>query len=169
MSTLYEITNEYMDILSDCQNQDELSEELISKLENIDSTFNEKANNIALVIGEIKADCEIIQNEITRLKHRLEVKLKNIDKLENYLKNKMEFIGKNKIETPIHTIFIRKSTQIKISDKFIDWAMENQKERFITKRTIYTADKKLIKEEIEKGNLECPYARLIENQNLIIK
>ena len=57
MSTLYEVTNEYMDILSDCQNQDELSEELISKLENIDSTFNEKANNVALVIGEIKADC----------------------------------------------------------------------------------------------------------------
>lgn len=169
MSTLYEVTNEYMDILTDCQNQDELSEELISKLENIDSTFNEKANNVALVIGEIKADCETIQNEITRLKHRLEVKLKNIDKLENYLKNKMEFIGKNKIETPIHTIFIRKSTQTKISDKFIDWAMENQKERFITKKTIYTADKKLIKEEIEKGSLECPYVRLIENQNLIIK
>lgn len=92
-----------MDILTDCQNQDELSDELISRLENIDSTFNEKANNIALVIGEIKADCETIQNEITRLKHRLEVKLKNIDKLENYLKNKMEFIEKNKIETPIHT------------------------------------------------------------------
>lgn len=169
MSTLYEITNEYMDILTDCQNQDELSEELISRLENIESTFNEKANNIALVIGEIKADCETIQNEITRLKHRLEVKLKNIDKLENYLKNKMEFIGKNKIETPIHTISIRKSIKTEVSNEFIDWAIKNQKEDFITKKVTYTPNKILIKEEIENGNLDCPYAQIVENQNLIIK
>ena len=169
MSTLYEITNEYAEILTDCQNQNELSDELITRLENINETFSEKANNIALVIGELTSDCEAIENELERLKHRLEVKSKNIQKLENYLKGKMVYIGKNKIETPIHNISIRKSTQTKISDKFIGWAIENQKENFINKKITYTPDKKLIKEEIEKGNLDCPYAQLIENQNLIIK
>ena len=169
MSTLYEITTEYAEVLTDCQNQEELSDELITKLENINETFSEKANNIALVIGELKSDCEVIQIELERLKRRLEAKSKNIQKLEYYLKDKMIFIGKNKIETPIHTISIRKSTQTKISNKFVDWAIENQKEQFINKKVTYTPDKKLIKEEIEKGNLYCPYAQIVENQNLIIK
>lgn len=169
MSTLYDITNEYAEILSDCCNEQELSEELINELENIDETFNEKAKNIALVIGELKADCEAIQSEAQRLKHRFEAKSKSIQRLETYLKDQMVFIGKNKIETPIHTISIRKSVKTEISDKFIDWAVENQKEDFISKKVTYTPDKKLIKEEIEKGHLDCPYAQLVENQNLIIK
>ena len=78
MSTLYEITTEYAEVLTDCQNQEELSDELITKLENINETFSEKANNIALVIGELKSDCEVIQIELERLKRRLETKSKNI-------------------------------------------------------------------------------------------
>lgn len=75
MSTLYDIANEYAEILSNCCNEDELSDELIDKLENIDETFNEKANNVALVIEELKADCGKINNEIDRLNNRLTVKV----------------------------------------------------------------------------------------------
>lgn len=169
MSTLYDITNEYAEILSNCCNEDELSEELINRLENIDETFNEKASNIALVIEELKSECEVIKNESKRLKFRLEARFKSIQRFKSYLKDKMIYIGKGKVETPIHTISIRKSTQTQISNKFIDWAIENKKEDFITKRVTYTPNKILIKEEIENGNLDCPYAQLIENQNLIIK
>ncbi len=169
MSTLYDIANEYAEILSNCCNEDGLSEELIDKLENIDETFNEKANNVALVIEELKADCGKINNEIDRLNSRLAVKVKNLRRLEAYLKDKMIYIGKNKVETPIHTISIRKSVKTEVSDQFIDWAIENQKENFINKKVTYTPNRMLIREEIEKGNLECPYAQLVENQNLIIK
>ena len=169
MSTLYDITNEYIEILMDCQNQEELSDELIDKLESINETFDEKANNVALVIEELKADCGKINNEIDRLNSRLTVKVKSLRKLEAYLRDKMVYVGKNKVETPIHTISIRKSVRTEVSDQFIDWAIENQKEDFINKKVTYTPNRMLIKEEIEKGSLNCPYAQLIENQNLIIK
>lgn len=169
MSTLYDITNEYIEILMDCQNQEELSDELIDKLESINETFDEKANNIALVIEELKADCEAINREINRLNNRFTAKVKNLRRLEAYLKDKMVYIGKNKVETPIHTISLRKSVKTEVSSKFIEWAIENKKEDFITKRVTYTPNKMLIKEEIENGNLNCPYVQIVENQNLIIK
>lgn len=46
----------------------------------------------------------------------------------------MVYIGKNKVETPIHNISIRKSVKTEVSDQFIDWAIENQKEDFIMGR-----------------------------------
>ena len=39
----------------------------------------------------------------------------------------------------------------------------------INKKVTYIPNRMLIKEEIEKGNLACPYAQLVENQNLVIK
>lgn len=43
MSTLYDITNEYIDILNSCYDKEELSDEIAEKLENINESFEQKA------------------------------------------------------------------------------------------------------------------------------
>ncbi len=169
LNTLYDITNEYIEILNCCYMEETLSEELVEKLENIDETFNEKAKNISLVISELKAECKLINEEIERLKGRFETKIKNSQYLESYLKDKMIILNKSRIETPLNTISLRKSIKTEVTDNFIKWAIENHKESFLSKKLTYTPNKKLLKEEIEKGNLDCPYVEIVEHQNLIIK
>lgn len=169
MDTLYDITNEYIDILNSVSDEEMIPDELINSLESIDNSFNEKAKNVAMVIGELKIQCGVINNEIERLNDRLKTKVKNLKNLENYLKDRMLCIGKTKIETPMNTISVRNSIRTEIDDEFIGWALENKKEKFLNKKEFYTANKNLIKEQIETGKLNCPYARITQNQNLIIK
>lgn len=169
MNTLYNITNEYLDILNDCYSEEIVSDELYQKLEEIKESFKDKIQNTTLIIEKLKSDCELIKEEINRLSNKILIKSKNIKKLETYLKNNMALADITKVETPLYSVSIRKSVKTEVSNEFINWAKENKRENFISKKVTYLPDKKLIKEEIEKGNLKCPYARLVENQSLIIK
>ena len=168
METLYNITNEYLDILNDCYSEEVIPEDLYQRLEQINESFKDKVQNTTLVIKRLQSECELIKEEINRLTNRMYIKFKNLKNLETYLKNNMIVLGTNKVETPLHTVSIRKSIKTEVYNGFIEWAKENNHENFINEKTIYMPNKKLIKEEIEKGNLECPYARLVENQNLLI-
>lgn len=169
MATLYDITNDYIDILNSCNSEEMPFDEIIDKLENIDETFNEKAENISLMIKELRADCTAISEEIGRLNKRLSTRYKSLKNLQNYLKERMITIGKSKIETPIQTISIRKSIKTEISEGFIDWALKNHKNNLIKSVITYKSDKKIIKEQLKNGMLDCPYAKLKENHTLCIR
>ena len=87
----------------------------------------------------------------------------------SYMKNEMMFVGKEKIETPIYTIKVRRSEQTEIDDEFIDEAKEknlNELIRVVPEKI--EPDKKAIKEYINSGH-ELTHARIIEKQNLNIK
>lgn len=167
MESLYEIANEYLEILNYCESED--AESLSEKIEALQSKFDDKAKNIAYIIGTLKNDCKTIKEEIERLSVRLERKNKNLLKLQEYLKGQMIIVGKPKVETPTHTLYIKNTVKTEVDDEFIGWAIENKKRAYLEEKTSYKPIKKLIKEEIEKGNLDCDYARLVQSQSLIIK
>lgn len=167
MSTLYDIAIDYTKAL-DNFDEEQPQQELFEKLDKIESEFNEKAKNIAFIISELKEQCGAISYEIQRLSNRKQKKEKTIARLEEYLTKEMEYTGKNKIETPTHTISIRNSTKTEITEDFVNWALDNHKECYLNKKVSFTPAKQLIKEHIKNNELNCPYARLVENKNLLI-
>lgn len=167
MSTLYDIAVDYTKAL-DSLDEERPQQELFEKLDKINNEFNEKAKNIAFLISELKEQCGTISYEIQRLSNRKAKKEKTIEKLEEYLKKEMEFTGKNKIETPTHTIAIKNSVKTEVTDGFINWALDNHKDQYLNKKISFTPVKQLIKEDIKNHSLDCPYAKLVENKNLLI-
>lgn len=167
MSTLYEIAIDYTKAL-DRFDEEEKQEELFERLNKIGDEFKEKVKNIAFLVTEMKEQCGSIEYEINRLKDRLNKKRKTIERLKEYVKGQMMYIGKEEVETPTHTIKIRRSQRTEVSENFIEWAIENQKERYLNKKISYTPNKEKIKEAIEKEELRSPYAKIVEQKNLII-
>ena len=167
MSTLYDIALDYTKAL-DSLDEEKPQQELFDRLDRINNEFDEKAKNIAFLISELKEQCQTINYEVKRLSNRKAKKEKTIERLEEYLKREMEFTGKNKIETPTHTIAIRNSVKTEISDDFVNWALDNHKDYYLNKKVSYLPVKQLIKEHIKNKELNCPYAKLVENKNLTI-
>lgn len=168
-TALYDLSNEFNSIMYVLENDEIQDDDLIEQLENVNEAFDTKANNIAIMVSTLNNECQTIKAEIDRLKKRQQARENSIDKLKEYLKNNMLFCGKSKISSPTHTISIRKSSRTEVDDKFIDWAKENNKQNLFTEKITYSPDKKLIKEEIESGELSCPYVKISEHQSVVIK
>lgn len=169
METLREISSDYRYIMDNALGEEEISDEVFEKFKYIDAKFEEKAENIAYIVEELKMKCAVVNKEIDRLTERLVRWNKNIKALQEYVKNEMVYIGKDKIETPIYTIKVRKSEQTEIDDEFINEAKEkhlNNLVRVIPEKI--EPDKKAIKDYINSGH-ELNHARIIEKQNLSIR
>lgn len=168
MDTLYDLANEYTDIVYALE-QDSPDEDIINKLENINEQFEHKAVNIAVIINKLEEDNNIIQKEIDRLQKRSLSKLNCIERLKKYLKDNMVLCRKSRIESPTHTLSLRTYYKTNVSEEFIKWAISNNKEYLITTKTTYTPNKKIIKDELESGELNCPFTQIEETQNILIK
>ena len=169
METLREISSNYMDLLYEVIQVEEIPDEVFTKLKCTNEKFDEKIENIAYIIEELKTKCAIVNKEIDRLTERLVRWNKNIKALQEYVKNEMVYIGKDKIETPIYTIKVRKSEQTEIDDEFVEEAKEKNLSNLI--RVVpekIEPDKKAIKDYINSGH-ELNHARIIEKQNLSIR
>ena len=169
METLREISSDYIDLLYEAMQAEEIPDEVFTKLKCTNEKFDEKIENMAYIVQELKAKCLIVNNEIDRLTDKLMKWNKNLKSIQEYMKNEMMFVGKEKIETPIYTIKVRRSEQTEIDDEFIDEAKEKNLSNLI--RVIpekIEPDKKAIKEYINSGH-ELNHARIIEKQNLNIK
>lgn len=169
METLREISNDYKYIMQYAFEAEEITDEVFEKIKQIDSKFEEKAENIAYIIEELKYKCGVVNQEIDRLTERLVKWSNNIKRLQDYVKNEMVYIGKEKIETPMYTIKIRKSVQTQTDDNFISEAQEKHLNNLI--RVIpekIEPDKQAIKEYLTEGN-DLEHAYIVEKQNLSIK
>lgn len=169
METLREISGEYVDLLCKAMQGEEIPDEIFEKLKSTNGKFEEKIVNMAYVVQELKSKCLIVNNEIDRLTEKLFHWNKNIKSIQEYMKNEMLFVGKEKIDTPLYTIKIRKSEQTEIDNEFINEAKE--KHLYSLVRIVpekVEPDKKAIKEYINSGH-ELNHARIIEKQNLNIK
>lgn len=169
METLREISGEYMDLLYKAMQGEEIPDEIFTKLKNTNEKFEEKIVNMAYIVQELKLKCEVVNNEMDRLTERIIRWNKNIRSIQEYMKNEMLFVGKEKIDTPLYTIKVRKSEQTEIDNEFINEAKE--KHLYSLVRIVpekVEPDKKAIKEYINSGH-ELSHARIIEKQNLSIK
>lgn len=106
MSKLYEITNSFMELNSNDELTDAEKQEIGSQLV---QALQTKSNNIVGYYQEEKSLLDGIDAEIKRLQDYKKSVSNRIDRYKTYVKDNMQVLGLNKIETELGTISIAKS------------------------------------------------------------
>ena len=94
-------------------------------LDGIEELFEDKAVNIAMYIKNLRSEAEQIKAEKLRLAARQSQKEKAADRLEKYLLDSMQRIGRTVIDRPQALIKIKQNPESTIIENelaFIDWA-----------------------------------------------
>lgn len=167
--TLYELSNDYQEVLSMAEDEDIGYEAIQDTLEALEGEFEIKADAIACIIKTLQSENKAIKEEIDTLNKRIKSKTSKSYNLKEYLYQQMGAIGKNKIETARNVISIRKSppkTEIDDINAFIDWA-ENGHDEYLTHKPP-EPNKKAIREAIKNGE-KIPNVTLESGESLSIK
>lgn len=158
---LYEITDAYRQALESIEVDPETGEILfLDNLDELDATFEAKAEAVACYIKELRVDVKALKEEEDALKVRRFSTDKKAKSLMEYLSDCMNQIGKDKMQTPRCSLFFRRSTQVHIID-------ESQLPENLLKITI-EPDKTAIKNRLKTGET-VDGAELVTNLTLQIK
>ncbi len=111
MSTLYEITGQYLQLLEMLEDQDAVMDNqiLADTLEGIDGEFEIKADGYARVIRELEADAQKYETEIRRMQGRMEVIKNRTKMIKQHLYDSMKVTGKIKFKTDLFSFGIQKN------------------------------------------------------------
>src|SRR5699024_9776601 len=123
LKTLYDISNEYKELL-DLMQSEEVDEETIQ--DTIESTglkddFRNKIDGYLYVIDDLEASNDRIKNEEKRLAERRRMQEKNIRKMKDTLTDTMQLLDIQKERTDRYTVWVQ-NNPIKLSiqdDQFI--------------------------------------------------
>lgn len=157
---LYEIANDYEALIEAIESGEIPEEAIADTLEGIEALLEDKADNIACLIKNLKADVQAMRAEELNLADRRKSKESQIERLTTYLSETLQRVGVSKMETVRNKISFRKSESVLVSDEgaFIAWAMENRDDLLTYKDPAInkTAIKKALSsgEEIEGAVIE---------------
>ena len=165
MESLYKIANSFAELMSKAEDG-ELTEEEYNKIgEELALELQAKSSNVIGYYQNESALIEAIDNQIKRLQDLKKVKQNNIDRFKKYVKENMERLEIQKIETELGTLSIAKSP---ISVEIIneDEIPNEFKQEVVTIKV----DKKAIADNF-KATGEIPSGAILhtENTNLRIK
>lgn len=143
MNSLYELTNK---ILEFYYNQDEFSPSEKIKVESeLNSLIKNKSANIIAVIRDKELLVDNIDTEIKRLQQLKKSIVNKTENLKEMTKDQLTRLGKNRLETGLGTLSIRKSP---ISIEIID--EDKISKAFKKEKTIVTVDKIAIKKHFQE-------------------
>ena len=109
MSSLYELTNDYVTVMSMLED-DEIEEQVIlDTLESIGGEIEEKADNYAKIINSLNAKAKDISAEIDRLNQRKKTFENRSKWIKSCLEMSMNAIGKRKFSTTLFSFNIQKN------------------------------------------------------------
>ena len=125
--TLYNITNDFVDLMDKAQ-EGTITEEEYNKLgEELALELQKKSGNIVGYIQDRNALIDAIDSQIKRLQDYKKAEQNKVDKFKEYVKQNMERLNILKIETDTGTLSIAKSPisveivdEEKIPDKYKD-------------------------------------------------
>lgn len=165
---LYDIANDYLELLQAIENDELPVEAVADTLEAIKGELDEKADNIGCLLKSIEADITAIKTEEQRLAERRKTKEKAYDRLKQYLSDTLQGLGIGKVETARNVITFRKSEVAEVNESaFLEWAKANRVD-LITVKVTESANKTEIKKELKAGT-EIPGAVLVTKNNLQLK
>lgn len=152
----------------------ELKEKMLAAwfdtLDGIEEAFEDKAVNIAVIVKSLRSEAEQLKAEKLRLAKRQSQKEKAAERLEQYLLNSMQAIGREKIDKPQAVIRVKKnpeSTAVDNEGSFIEWAETNG----YTGLLKYKDPDIKIKEvkDLLKRNVKLPFVHLERKTKIDIK
>ena len=167
--TLYEMMTAYRDFLTAVENGDIPEDAIADTLEGIESSIDEKIDNIACMLKSLAAEEAAIKAEEERLAQRRKVKANLQDRLKNYLADMLLAMGKTEFESPRNKITFRKTPGKVVFDdeaKFIEWASINADSLLNYGKP--TVDKTAIKAALANG-AELNGVRIESSQSMTIK
>ena len=162
--SLYEINQDYLDILDNFEINEETGEVYFNEelLNNLETEFKDKVDNIACYIKDLQALSNAIKDEKKRLDDRLKLNDRKVETLTNYLSKSLEMRNIDKLETTRNKLSFRKSKSVNVLDESL---IDNQYFKVIEEKKL---DKKALLEDLKKG-CEVKGAELLEKHNLQIK
>lgn len=165
MATIYQITNDYLQLMQMMEDPELDPQTLADTMEGIEGELEDKADNYARVMKNMEADLNGIKAEIERLSTRKKTIENNIKRMKEALQFSMETTGKTKFKTELFSFEIRKNAPAVIMDEPY---IENVPERFL-KYSEPTINRSAIKEAIQNGEDLEGLAHLEQSKSLTIK
>ena len=161
MSTLYKLTEEYMELLAIAEEEDLDPQTLQDTFEGLQGEFEEKADNYAILIKALKGQEDMLDVEIKRLQERKQILINNQKRMKESLENAMNLTGNRKFKTLLHSFNIQKNPpSLQIDNE------EAVPKEFYTLKKVFdnAAIKKYLKE-----NGQADFAHLVQGESLRIR
>lgn len=124
---------------------------------------DQKVENIALWIKDLKAEAAAIREEEKNLAERRRAAENRAKRLTEYLATAL---NGEKFKSPRVAVSYRSSKSVTVMDGFVDWAMKNGDQYL--RYSEPDPDKTAIKAALEAGET-LPFAEITENTNVVIK
>ncbi|MBR3280137.1 MAG: siphovirus Gp157 family protein [Lachnospiraceae bacterium] len=161
MSTLYELTNDFRQVLDMAEDPDIDPQVIADTLEGIEGEIEDKADGYAMVIRQLEADVLTIRMEEERLARRRRLIDANIDRMKASLQAAMKTTGKTKFKTSLFSFGIQKNPASVVIDD----------EAKIPLRFLIAQPPKIDKAAIKKDltGISRPWAHLEQTEILRIR
>ena len=160
--TLYELTEDYMNLLELAEDPDIDEQAFTDTLEGIDGALEDKAEGYAKVIRTLEGDAAACDAESKRLRNKKQTIENNIKRMKSALQMAMEATGKTKFKTALFSFGIQKNP----ASVVIDHAGQVPANYWIPQPP--ELDKKAIKAYI-KENGDVDWAHLEQTESLRIR
>ncbi|MDS1004976.1 siphovirus Gp157 family protein [Clostridium sporogenes] len=161
MAKLYELTQNYNNLLDLVDNPEVPKEVLEESLNQIHEEMDTKLENVAKVIKSIEVDAKGLKEEEKRLADRRKSLESRITNLKQYAENSMKAVGVKKIKGKVFTLGMQKNVpSVAITEE------ENIPEEY------FAIEKKLVKKDILealKKGIEIPGATIKQTESLRIR
>jgi len=164
MPKLYELTKNYKNLL-DLADDETIDTSIIeTALKTVESSIQEKAQNIAIIIKSIGSDAEVIKAEEKRLAAKRKALENKQTWLKDYLQNQLEFAKLDKVKTAVFTVALQNNpASVMVTDEAV---IPAQFKTVIP--ATFTIDKNAIKDAIKRGEA-VPGAELTQGRSLRIR
>ena len=157
---LYELAENYNELLALLDNEEATTEELADTLDGINDAIEVKVDNICRVRKYLEGKVEVYKAEAKRLTALAKQAENNADSMKNYLDEQLKRMNIKKMDTELFKLSYRKSDSVNVMD--LDAVPEEYK------RITIALDKTAIKKAIKDGKT-VNGAELVVNQNLQIR
>ena len=147
MATLYELTEEYRQLLDWMEDPEMDPQTIQDTLEALGGEIEEKADGYAKVIRQLEADAAALKAEAKRMINKQKTAEENIERLKKSLQRTMEITGREKIDTGLFKVWLQKTPESVVMD---EQYIENIPERFLRMRDP-EINKQAIKEALIAG------------------
>ena len=163
--TLYELSDDYMNLLTMAEDPDIDPEAFADTLAGIEGAIEDKADGYAKVIRTLEGDAAACDAESKRLRNKKQIIENNIKRMKSALQYAMEATGKTKFKTALFSFGIQKNPAAVVMD---EGYIENIPERFLIPQDP-VIDKKAIKEALKSGEDLEGLAHLEQTESLRIR
>lgn len=163
MRTLYELTDDFLKLLTLADDENEDIEVILSTIEGVDYEIEQKAEGYAKVMKELEARGEALKKEEERLANRRKSIEANITRMKQALQQSMEATGKTKFKTELFSFNVQNNPPSLVLDK----PLEDIPDKFLIPQEP-KVDNATIKELLKNGE-KLDFAHLIKTQSLRIR